>query len=147
MTDNDQHNSFEQTERPFINGDRPALPIPRRHGFVTGWLRFMVIMSSIGFLSYLFFINTLEQTLHTSFIVIIILMVFIVCNGISAIMLLSWKKTGFYLYVVTTIAFFITYAQIGIKPIVCMLNLCSIAVLYGILHIKKGGRSAWYYLK
>jgi hypothetical protein len=95
MSDYDQHSTSRQTERPFINGDRPALPIPQRHGFVTGWLRFMAIMSSIGFLLYLFFINTLEQTLHTSFLVIIILMAFIVCNGISAIMLLSWKKLGF----------------------------------------------------
>jgi hypothetical protein len=147
MINNDQDSSSEQTERPFINGDRPVLPIPQRHGFVTGWLRFMMIMSSIGFLSYLFFIDKLEQTLHTSFIVIIILMVFVVCNGVSAFMLLSWKKTGFFLYVVTTIAFFITYAQIGIKPIVCISNLCSAPILYSILQIKKGGRSAWYYLK
>jgi hypothetical protein len=141
MLSQDKSNTPEENERPFINGDRPALPIPQRHGFVTGWLRFMVIASAIGFLLYLFMIHKLEQTLHTSFMVIILLMVFIVSNGISAIMLLSWKKDGFYLYVITTVALFITNAQIGIKPIICMSNLCAIAILYAILHIKKGRRS------
>jgi ABC-type multidrug transport system permease subunit len=88
-------NTPEDNERPFVNGDRPALPIPERHGFVTGWLKFMVVASAIGFFLYLFMIHKLEQTLHTSLMVIIMLMVFLVPYGISAIMLLLWKKMGF----------------------------------------------------
>ncbi len=147
MSSPDQENTFREIERPFINGDRPILPIPQRHGFVTGWLKFMMIGGSAGILIYLFAASKIMEILKISSIVFVALIILLILKLVFTIMLFRWNKNGFYGLFATTVIGFIINSQIGVKPLVCMASFVGIGILYAILQIKKGGRSTWYYLK
>ncbi|MDB5145175.1 MAG: hypothetical protein JWQ66_3888 [Mucilaginibacter sp.] len=147
MTTNDQDSSSKENERPFINGDRPFLRPPERHGCVTTWLVLMLIVNSLGALAYLFFEKLMEQKLKVSSITIDIIIITAILNAFFSFKLLSWKKIGFYGFFITTIIQFVINFCIKLPLITCILGLCGIVILYGILQIKKGGRSAWHYLK
>jgi hypothetical protein len=147
MIDNDQDNTSEETEKPFINGDRSYTPPPERQGCVTAWLVLMLILNSLGAIAYLFLSKLMEQKLKTSSTTIVMIIIIALLNVFFAIQLLSWKKAGFYGFFITTIIEFIINFCIKLPLITCAIGLSGIVILYGILQIKKGGRSAWFYLK
>ncbi|WP_426671479.1 hypothetical protein ACPPVU_09595 [Mucilaginibacter sp. McL0603] len=147
MLSQDKSNTPEDNERPFVNGDRPVPIIPERHGCVTAWLIVMLIINSICTLIYFFASNLMEKRLKVSFVTIAAIVIIGVLNSVFSVMLLYWKKAGFYGFFATTIISFIINFCIKLPLIPTILGLCGIAILYGILHIKKGGRSTWYYLK
>ena len=138
-------NNFEQTEIP--EDDQPIQSNPERHGCVTTWLIIMLILNSFVALFYSISVNKLAQSLNTSKIAIMGLVLLGALNIIFAIMLLTWRKIGFYGFVITTIAAFSLNIYIGISPARATLGLLGFAVLYGILQIKQNGISAWSYLK
>ena len=146
MTDNDSNN-FPEKVKNFGTNDRPIPITPERHGCVTAWLVLMLIGSSSTCLLYFFEDYRMEKLLKISSIAVGFIIIIGIFNVVFSIMLLSWKKAGFYGFTVTTIILFITNICIKLSLIPTVLSLFGIGLLYGILQIKKGGRSAWYYLK
>jgi len=138
-------NNFEQPENPEESQNIPSTP--ERHGCVTTWLIIMLILNSLVALFYSVSVNKLAHSLNTSQFAIIGLVALGALNVIFSIMLLTWRKIGFYGFVITTIAAFSLNIYIGISPIRATLGLLGFAVLYGILQIKQNGISAWSYLK
>jgi len=147
MTDQDQNNNPEETGNSLPEDNQFNSPTPERHGCVTAWLIFMLIANSIVALIYLFTINKLEQTLNISLRSIALLIILSALNTIFSIMLLSWKKIGFYGFAITAVIALVINIMIGISPMRALIGLAGFAILYAILQIKKDGISAWQNLK
>ena len=144
--ENDIPGSQEATETPFIKGDRPYIPPPERHGCVSAWLIFALIMNAVVALIYLYFANKPVQIPKLSVLTLYCFIILLILNLIFIVKLLKWKKAGFYGICVTTAIAFLINLSVGISPTACIIGLIGLPVLYGILQIKKGGVSAWDYM-
>ena len=89
----------------------------------------------------------MEQSSRVSAIAILLLIILGASNVVFFIMLLSWKKIGFYGFAITSIAAFIINLNLGIGLTRSLIGVIGFAIFYGILQIKKDGLSAWQYLK
>ena len=128
-----------------FDSQKPNTP-KERHGCVTVWLVLMIISNGLIALSYLFFGNTIADFLpnESNTIYIIMLGLIAILNIIFAIMILQWKKMGFFGFVATSIAALFLNSLLGLDLLQSLLGLSGIAILYGILQIKgKNGNSAW----
>jgi len=117
----------------------------QRHGCVTAWLIFMIIINSLIALLYLFAGDLIGQSLPggISKSMQILLAILGVGNVISSILLLKWMKIGFWGFVVTSIAAVFVNMSIGLGIAQSLLGLIGIAVLYGVFQIKKDDVTAW----
>jgi hypothetical protein len=117
----------------------------QRHGFVTTWLILLIIINSIVALVYLFLGDTIAQNLQGEISNPILLFLALLCtaNVIFAVLLLKWKKIGFFGYIISGAVALIVNLNIGIGIAQSIRGLIGIAVLYGILQIKKDNISAW----
>ena len=147
MTDINQDDSPEETQDPIEPYEEPDLSYPQRHGCVTAWLVFILIANSIVSLMYLSTANKLMQTLKVSGTAMFILVLVGMLNVVCAIMLLKWKKIGFYGFAISSIAAFAVNIGIGLSPVSAILGLVGFGILYAILQITKDGVSAWDYLQ
>jgi hypothetical protein len=147
MTDTHHNDPSEGSDTPVERYDNVDFANPERHGCVTAWLIFMLIANSIITLIYLLRATRVMQPLKISIIPMIALIIVGILNVICSIMLLQWKKIGFYGFFITSIAAFIINISIGISPLRAIIGLAGFAILYGILQIKNNGFSTWSYLK
>ena len=121
----------------------------QRHGCVTTWLVIMIIANSITALIYLFASETILQNMLESVSRSIILLLAVICilNVIFSVMLLQWKKWGFWGFLITSFGALIINLNIGISAAQSVFGLAGIAILYGILQIKKDNVTAWQNLE
>jgi len=114
-----------------------------RHGCLTTYLVFVIIVNSAVALVYLFGREWLQrngpQTPEWAFWLLAICGL---SNVISAIALLRWKRWGFWLFVVSTITALAINFSIGLGPQGIFGAVLGIAILYAVLHIG-GERKAW----
>ena len=122
-----------------------AMENKQRHGCVTAWLIIMIILNSFIAIMYLLFGHVIAQNLphDVSTPLIMLLGLAGLGNVVFAVMLLKWKKLGFYGFVVSSLIIFIINLSIGLGILQSLLGLIGIAVLYGVLQIKGGDRAAW----
>lgn len=117
----------------------------QRHGCVTAWLIFIIIANSIVALLYLLGGNMVAQNIpggiSTSFLIILGLLG--VGNVFFAVLLLQWKKLGFWGFLGTSIVALFINLSIGMSVGQSLFGLVGIAILYGVLQIKQGDVSAW----
>ncbi len=119
-----------------------------RHGCVTAWLVFMIIVNSITAFVYLFASEFIIDTLpgDVSTLYILLLGICGLANVIFSVMLFQWKKAGFWGFVITSVAAIFINISIGLGIGQSFFGLVGIAVLFGILQIEKNGISAWAHL-
>ena len=117
----------------------------QRHGCVTAWLILVIIGNSVTALVYLFANELITQNLPIEIpnSMMIALAILGIGNVIFAIMLLKWKKTGFWGFIVTSILAMIINLIIGVGVFQSLLGLISIGLLYAILQFKMADVSAW----
>ena len=117
----------------------------QRHGCVTSWLILLIIVNSLIALLYLFAGETISQNFPggISSPMLIILALLGTVNVICAVMLFKWKKIGFWGFVVSGCIALVVNLSIGIGVLQSIWGLVGIAVLYGVLQIKKDNVSAW----
>jgi RNA polymerase subunit RPABC4/transcription elongation factor Spt4 len=113
-----------------------------RHGFVTFWLVLCVIFCSISSFIYLFHPGLVQGTTGFSTLSGLIMAFLAVCY----ILLLCWKKIGFWLFIVAIIIQIPLGVNVGFTFGQTLFGIVSIAILWGILHIRKNGISTWDYL-
>ena len=115
-----------------------------RHGCVTAWLIFMIVVNSIVSLMYLLsnFFNIMDIGGRSPLMVLLLALLGI-SNVIFSILLLKWKKIGFFGFIGTSIITFIINITIGLQIFQAVAGLIGIAILFGILQIKQEGVSAW----
>jgi RNA polymerase subunit RPABC4/transcription elongation factor Spt4 len=120
-----------------------------RHGFTSFFLIMGVIFCSIGFLFHLFSFDTMRRFYYSagyrlSSGFIILSGIFMAVYAITYILLLCWKKLGFWLYAVGSVAGSFCFISMGMNFFTMLFSSAvSIAILWGILHIRKNGYSAW----
>jgi len=119
--------------------------LKQRHGCVTAWLIFMIVVNSLMAILYLFAGNIIAQNLPggISNSMLILLAILGVGNVIFSILLFKWMKIGFWGFLLTSIAALAVNLNIGLGVVQSLLGLAGIAVLYGVLQIKKDNVSAW----
>jgi hypothetical protein len=113
-----------------------------RHGCLTTYLVFVIIVNSAMALVYLFGSEWLRrngaQTPSWAFWALAIAGV---VNVIAAVALLRWRRWGFWLFVASALAGLAVNLSIGM-PQGIFGAVVGIAILYGVLHIGKE-RKAW----
>lgn len=113
-----------------------------RHGCLTTYLVFVVIVNSAMTLMYLFGSEWLRRNgAKTPDWAFWTLAIGGVVNVISAVGLLRWKRWGFWLFVASAVAGFAVNLSIGLTQGIFG-AVVGIAVLYAVLHIGKE-RKAW----
>ena len=116
----------------------------QRHGCVTAWLVVMIIIHSLAAIIYLFASEFIMNNLpNVSKTMIVLLGVFSVANVIFAVMLFQWKKIGFWGFIGTSIVALIINLSVNISIGQVLGGLVGIAILYGILQIKKNNVTTW----
>lgn len=117
----------------------------QRHGCVTAWLVLMLVVNSLTALLYLFFSDMVTSALPAEVSPSLILALGLVgiANVVFAVLLLRWKKIGFWGFLITSVATLLINMNMGVSIVQSMFGLVGIAILYGILQIKGNGKSAW----
>jgi len=118
--------------------------LKQRHGCVTAWLILMIIGNSFIAVAYLFateFMSDFMEGIPKTMIVL--LGIFSIANVVFAVMLFRFKKFGFWGFVGTSIVVLVINlsADLGIGQSIS--GLIGIAILYGILQIKKDNVTTW----
>jgi hypothetical protein len=143
---NQDENSLSE-KYSFTNSDKLYVPPPERHGSVTAWLILIIVINCVTLLMYILLPNKILLTAKMSYDTHLELLFLGALNIVFSIMLMRWRKIGFYGFGVTAIIGFVLNVSSGISLIASILGLSGVAILYGILQIKKNGRSAWSNLK
>ncbi len=113
-----------------------------RHGCLTTYLVFLIIVNSAMTLMYLFGSEWLRRNgANTPDWAFWALAIAGVVNVISAVALLRWKRWGFWLFVASAVAGLAVNLSIGLTQGIFG-AVVGIAVLYAVLHIGKE-RKAW----
>ncbi|MTI19844.1 hypothetical protein E1176_02295 [Fulvivirga sp. RKSG066] len=121
----------------------------QRHGCVTAWLVLMIIANSLTAVSYLFISDTISQNLPEPIPqpMIITLAILSIVNLVLAIMLFQWKKWAFWAFAGTSLIALVINFSLGLGIGTSLFGLVGLAILYGILQIKKDGVTAWQNLE
>jgi hypothetical protein len=117
----------------------------QRHGCVTAWLVLMIIANSLTAMAYFFASEMITKNLSmdVSNSMIILLGIICIANVIFSVMLFQWKKLGFWGFIITSIGALIINLSIGLGITQSLFGLVGIAILYGVLQIKKDNIPAW----
>ena len=117
----------------------------QRHGCVTTWLILVIILNSLIALLYLFAGDIIAQNFPggISNSMLILLAVLGIANVVFSVMLLNWKKIGFWGVILSSIVALVVNLSIGIGIAQSIVGLIGVVVLYGVLQIKKDNISAW----
>jgi len=110
----------------------------QRHGFITFWLILLIIGNSISIIAAL----ALGVFSYLSIFAIALNIVSIV----SVVMLLQWKKIGFWIFLGCQVLAAVLNATMQISEIAILSAVgavLGVAILWGILQIKKDGKSCW----
>jgi len=118
--------------------DNPSSAPKERHGCLTTYLVFVIIVNSSLSLLYLFGTEWLRQnSAGTPDWAFGCLAVGGVVNVLCAVALLRWRKWGFWGFVVSAVAIFIVNLSIGLGPSSVLAGAVGVALLYGVLQIGK----------
>ena len=122
----------------------------QRHGCVTTWLMLILVINSLTALFYLLIAGEIvewrfEDEISKSLIFLIVIM--LILNVVFSIMLLKWRKWGFWGLTFTCTCSIIINVVIGIGLFQSIAGIVGLVLLFGILQIKKNKTSTWSNLK
>jgi RNA polymerase subunit RPABC4/transcription elongation factor Spt4 len=115
-----------------------------RHGFTSFWLIFGIIICSITGLFYLLLPNLLDElNIYMSPGLIAITGIATIVQVVGLIFLLKWKKIGFWIIIgVSAISLIISLVNGG-NALQIIGAIIGIAIYWGVLQIKKNGKTTW----
>jgi hypothetical protein len=120
----------------------------RRHGFTSFWLILGLIGCFIVGSIYLFSPNLIGQYyVNASKGLIMLFGIISMANIICYILLLCWKRIGFWIFIGTSIVSLPLNMAIGLNIGQTLSGLIGLVILWGILHIRKNGKTAWEQLE
>lgn len=137
---------YQQTPPlPDLTGQNGPINTLQRHGCLTEWLIFMMVVNgllTVG-ITVALLTGTSGRGMSTAAIAFI-LMVFIL-NIVWAVALFRWFRWGFYGFAATTIVAFIVNISMGLPIAQSMTGFVGVCILYGLLQL--GTPKAWEQLK
>jgi hypothetical protein len=122
---------YQQPAQP-VQQAQPVLQTKVRHGFVTFWLVLSIVLDVVYFCVLLNYGSS-----------VIIQELCCFAEIIGSFLLLWWKKAGFYVSIIgggIQVGFDFAYLN---TVSLLIFNAINILLLYGVLHIKKNGKSCW----
>lgn len=117
--------------------------LKQRHGCVTFWL-WLVLLVNAG--SVLMQVVNLFDPLESVYPVwtVVLLVLLASCNVVASLLLMRWRKLGFYLFVASALAELVVgLLLLDLHPVESVSSLASIAIWWAVLQIRSDGRSAW----
>jgi len=121
-----------------------------RHWFVTGWLILKIAANCVTayfYLKSIFILKGSPIDISEREWIIILLIAMAIINVLLSILILNWKKIGFWGFILTGVITFIINLNMETSLVLALLGLSGIPILFGILKIKKSGISTWEGLK
>jgi hypothetical protein len=120
---------------------------PRRHGCLTAYLVFMLIVNTLTSLAYFSMGNKLlnyypSAPSGTAYVFAVGSLI----NVGIVLFLFWWNKWAFYAFCVMAVLIFGVNLYIGISPVGALFGLIGPVILYGVFQIG-GERKGWNYLK
>ena len=119
----------------------------KRHGFTSFW----IILSLIGFIIigavYLFSPQLIAQNLNVSNNMIMVYGIVSMVGVLGNILLLCWKKIGFWIFIGISAISLILNLVIGLNIGQALFGLIGIAIMWGVLKIRKNGKTTWEQLE
>ena len=116
--------------------------LKQRHGCVTFWLWLVLIVNAGFTLQYLVTLVGADPQLPVPAVSLLALLG--ACNVYAALLLLRWNKTGFYLFICSSLAaLVVNVTMLDLHPVQSATSLFGIAIWWGVLQIRRGGVSAW----
>jgi hypothetical protein len=121
--------------------------VPPRHGCLTAYLVFMLIMNTFTCLVYLFTGSKIMAAYPAApAFMPYVLAAGCALNIVIALYLFWWRKWAFYLFCVLAVIVLGINIFIGINPVGALTGLIGPLILYGVLQIG-GEKKGWKYLK
>jgi hypothetical protein len=117
-----------------------------RHGCVTAWLIFSMVVNSITALSYILFGDAIADAIPGGGAepwMLIALAVIGMINVVSCVLLFKWKKIGFFIFIGTSLITLGINLAMGINIMQCGMGLFGVFLLYVVLQIKEKNVTAW----
>lgn len=117
----------------------------QRHGCVTAWLIFMIIANAAFAAIYLFAGDMVAENIPggISNLMLFLLGLLAAANVVFAVLLLKWKRIGFYGFLATSVITIAVNLSIGLGVGQSIAGIIGVIILYGILQIKKDSVTAW----
>ena len=117
----------------------------QRHWIVTWYLVFKIVANSVTAFLYFFNSESIMRNIPSSTTnsTIKILAGIGIINIILPVLILNWKKIGFWLSIVTSIVILIINLNIGVAIGPSLLGMSGFIITFAILQIKKNGKTTW----
>lgn len=116
--------------------------LKQRHGCVTFWLWLVLIVNAGFTLQYL--VTLVDADPQLPVLAVSLLALLGACNVYAALLLLRWNKTGFYLFICSSLAALaVNVTLLDLHPVQSASSLVGIAIWWGVLQIRRDGLSAW----
>lgn len=106
--------------------------IRKRHGCLTAWLIMLVVANPLSILLVLLFPD-LDNTMPGWYLPLMIAISLI--NLAAALLLLNWRKVGFWLFCGTAIVNLVVNILIDVSALNIILQLLSVPLLFGLLYL------------
>lgn len=120
--------------------------LKQRNGCITAWL-WVAILANIA-MAIFYTVSMFEAYSTEMALGFGICSIFGAVNVLGAILLMRWNKTGFYLFLISSlICAVVNVCVLKMSPVTAISSLFGIIIWWAILQIKKNGKSAWSLLE
>ena len=128
---------------PSFPPQQPPVMGKQRHGCLTAYLIFMIVANALTAIYYLIQNQLIIDTYETNILMVMLLVVLGIINVGAAILLLKWKKIGFYLFILSALGAFVINLALGLSIATSISGLLGIAILFGVLQIGDQNNKGW----
>ena len=116
--------------------------LKQRHGCVTFWLWLVQVVNA--FITLVFIFNMFETALYQAPISEGVLAMLSTCNVFASLLLMKWNKTGFYIFIVSTVlTLLVSLFKLNVNLTESLYSIVGIAIWWAMLQIKHNGVTAW----
>ena len=116
--------------------------LKQRHGCVTFWLWLVLVVNA--FITLVFILNMFETALHQAPISNGVLAMLSTCNVFASLLLMKWNKTGFYIFIVSTVlTLLVGLFKLNVNMTESLYSIVGIAIWWAMMQIKHNGVTAW----
>ena len=117
--------------------------LKQRHGCVTFWLWLVLLVNLGSVLMQVVNLFDPEETVYPVWTVVLLVLL-ASCNVVASLLLMRWRKLGFYLFVASALAELVVgLLLLDYHPVESVTSLASIDIWWAVLQIRYDGRSAW----
>ena len=117
--------------------------LKQRHGCVTFWLWLVLLVNAGSVLMQVVNLFDPSESVYPVWTVVLLVLL-ASCNVVASLLLMRWRKLGFYLFVASALAELVVgLLLLDLHPVESVTSLASIAIWWAVLQIRYDGRSAW----